>query len=341
MQINYNLIMNNTMQNNENFSFESMPKDQAKENTAQVTVSEKLLQQLITALTPKPFYKRHPIIFWGGIIIVFFIVLSSFLPEDGASAVGGDCIAVVRIEGVIADTKETLEWINKISKDDSVRGVLLRIDSPGGGAAASQELYSALLKLGRKKLMVASMGSTAASGGLMVAMAAEHIIANPSTATGSIGVRMDIPQVYDIMKKIGVDQLTLKTAPFKDAGAPTRPMTEEERNYLEAVLDDMHEQFVLLIAEGRKMPVEKVRPLADGRIFTGRAAKDFGLVDELGGQDVALAVLYKGTGVDAEIPLYEQPDPAQFWRELGGEALGIDLGKIFNPAQNPAFLYQY
>ncbi len=330
------------MQDKENFSFEPMQK---KDQDTNSPLSEKLLERLIIALTPKPFHKRHPVIFWGGIGIVLFMIISSMLPDDASSLVADDRIAVVRVEGMILDTKPTLEWIEKISKDDSVQGVLLRIDSPGGGAAASQELYAALLELGKTKPIVASMGSTAASGGLMVAMAAQHIVANPSSVTGSIGVRMDVPQLQNIMEKIGIGQVTLKTGEFKDAGTFTRPMTDEERIYLEGVLSDMHEQFVLLVAEGRKLPVEKVQSLANGRIFTGRAAKEFGLVDELGGQDAASAVLYKGTGVSSKTQLYERPDESAFWKELGTSTLGQyifnALGLSIKQANSPAFLYQY
>ncbi len=327
--------------NKEDFSFEAISTKKPEETTP--PLSEKLLEQLVVALTPKPFHKRHPIIFWGGIVLVLFIVISSLLPDDASSLVAGDRIAVVRVEGMIMDTKPTLEWIDEISKDDSVLGVLLRIDSPGGGAAASQEIFAALTELGKQKPIVASMGSTAASGGLMIAMAAQHIVANPSTVTGSIGVRMDIPQLQNIMEKIGIGQLTLKTGEFKDAGTFMRPMTEEERAYLEAVLTDMHEQFVLLVAEGRKMPVEKVQGMADGRIFTGRAAKEMGLVDELGGQDAALAILYNSTKVSPETPLYERPDDDEFWKALGGNALAPAILHLLGieTQQSPAFLYQY
>ncbi len=333
------------MQNNDDFSFESLSNvkkaEQEKEKTAHVSVSEKLLEKLINALTPKPFYKRHPVVFGCGLVLLVLLIFASFIPESGSSNVGGDCIAVVRIEGLIMETKPTLEWIRKLATDDSVRGVLLRINSGGGGAAASQEIYTALRELAKHKPMIASMGSTAASGGLMVAMAAEHIVANPSTVTGSIGVRMDIPQLQVIMDKIGIDQLTLKTGEFKDAGDPTRSMTEQEKLYLEGVLEDMHNQFVLLVAEGRKMPAEQVLPIADGRIFTGREAKELGLVDELGGQDAALAILYKQTKVDPSLDLYERPDPDEFWKELSGAVLGLDLGKILNPNPSPAFLFQF
>ncbi len=331
------------MQDKENFSFEEI--QTKKDSEASSPLTEKLLEKLVVALTPKPFHKRHPIIFWGGIGIVLFMIISSLLPDDASSLVADDRIAVVRVEGMILETKPMLEWIDEIAKDDSVRGVLLRVDSPGGGAAASQEIYTALMELSKQKPIVASMGSTAASGGLMVAMAAEHIVANPSTVTGSIGVRMDVPQLQGIMGKIGIDQLTLKTGEFKDAGTFARPMTDKERDYLEGVLNDMHEQFVLLVAEGRKLAVEKVQEMADGRIFTGRAAKELGLVDELGGQDAALAFLYKHTKVHPDVELYEQPDDTEFWKAIGSNALAPAilhlLGIDITQGNSPPFLYQY
>ncbi len=262
-----------------------------------------LLQELVGLLRPKPFRKRHPIIFWGSILLALLVLWQAFADEE--SSFSADRIAVVRIEGAIMETEPTLEWIRKLEKMNSVKGVLLRIDSPGGGAAASQEIHGALQALAQKKVLVASMGSSAASGGLMVAMAAPYVVANPSTITGSIGVRMDVPQVYKLMESIGVGQESLTSGKFKDAGSMMRAMTPEDRTYLQGVINDLYEQFVHMVAEGRKTTVEDIKKIADGRIFTGREAKELGLVDALGGQDVALAKLYELTGVDPKTDLYE------------------------------------
>ncbi len=302
-----------------------------------VALTDAMLQQFIQALKPLPFYKRHPIFFACILIFFTFLVGSCFFSDD-VSITEEDRIAVVRVEGIIMDTRPTLEWIEKLKQDSSVKGILLRIDSPGGGAAASQELHHALVNLAKRKPIVASMGSSAASGGLMVAMAAEHIVANPSTITGSIGVRMDIMHMYELMDTLGLDRETLKTGKFKDAGDAMRPMTEEERAYLEGVMQDMHEQFVLLVAEGRKKTPEEVRLMADGRIFTGREARELGLVDALGGQDTALEELYKITKIDPTTALLEQESPMDFWREMLEAVLDMSLN-VKHGASKPSFYY--
>lgn len=295
-----------------------------------------VLTRLAEALRPRPFRKRHPVLFWLGMLFLLLVGLGvAVAMTDENTLAHGERLAVVRVEGMIADTRPVLRWIDTVQRDKNIKGVLLRIDSPGGGAAASQELYAAMRHLADNKPVVASMGSMATSGGLMAAMSADHVVANPSTVTGSIGVRMDVPQVQGLLGKLGIGQETLTTGRFKDAGSITRPMTAEERRYLTNILQDMHDQFILLVAEGRKMHVDKVRALADGRIFTGREARDMGLVDALGGQETAVAYLRKLTGVTAE-KLLEQPRDNKVWKEILESALGLELTPR---SAMPAFLY--
>lgn len=299
-------------------------------------VPEKIWQ----ALLPKPFRKRHPILFWGFILLLVFGIGSSLMDTDKASSLTAtDSLAVVRIEGVILDNTDQLKWIRKISQDDSIKGVLLRVDSPGGGAGASQELYEALRTLNAKKPVVASLGSTAASGGVMVSVAARYIVANASTVTGSIGVRMDMPKVYKLMETLGLGQETITTAPYKDAGSPLRPMTDKEKAYFSDVVNDMHQQFVGIIAEGRNMPAQAVQQFADGKVFTGRKALELGLVDALGGQDKALAKLYELTKVAENASLKERPDSQRFFKEMMESALPASLRGMVQSA--PEFLYQW
>lgn len=319
-------------------------------------VNAALVEQLVKALTPKPFRKRHPLLFWGFWTVLVLAIgggIFASTDDDTASLASEDSYAVVRVEGPILNTRPQLRWIEKVGKDSSIKGVVLRIDSPGGGAAASQELYEAVKALGKKKPVIASMGSVAASGGLMVAMGAQHVVANPSTVTGSIGVRMDIPQLQGLMGKLGLGQETLTTGKFKDAGSTTRPMSAEEKLYLRRILQDMHDQFVQLVAEGRKMPVDTVRTVADGRIFTGREAKELGIVDELGGQSDAVATLHMTLGLTKSLKRVEQPKESKLWKELMESMLGVDLTTAFsglghmgsassaNAAPVPAFLFAY
>lgn len=304
------------------------------------------------ALLRPPFSKRHPWLFW---LLVFIAAISLVLlgktlfGEDGDIG-GRDSLALVNIQGAIMDAGPTLAWIRKIENEEGIKGVLLRVNSPGGGAAASQEIYAALARVAAKIPVVVSMGATAASGGLMVSMAGERIFANPSTVTGSIGVRMDIPQLQGLMNKIGVGQETLVTAPYKDAASYTHPLTPQDREYLESVIRDMHEQFVDIVAKGRKMPREQAARLASGKIFTGQEAMALGLVDAMGGQDEAHAWLAQKTGVPLTRKLATRPlkktrllDSIFSMAALAGLAGEgpDDLVTLGEKWTQPVFLYQF
>ena len=293
-------------------------------------------------LLRRPFRKRHPILFWGFIVLLAAGIGLLGAAVGGNGLMGGKRIALVAVSGPIMDPEPTLEWIRKVERDPSVAGVLLRVDSPGGGAAASQELYTALSGLARKKPMVVSMGSLAASGGLMVSMAGSRVFANASTVTGSIGVRMDIPQLQGLMGKIGVGQETITTAPYKDAGSYMRPLSPDQREYFKKVLDDMHQQFVDIVAEGRHMEHGRAAALASGKIYTGREAVQLGLVDELGGQEAALAWLSKQCDVPVDRKLLARPKEGG-WLPRGLKTmLGVDLGALGGIASSePVFLYQF
>ena len=301
---------------------------------------------------PKPFRKRHPFIFWPIVIIIIIgicaALFSSSSSKDTGLNVDDDSLALIKVRGPIIDTTETREWIRKIEHCDKIKGVLLRVDSPGGGAAASQELYADLKRLAQKKPIVVSMGQVAASGGLMISMAGKHIFANSSTITGSIGVRMDIPQVKELMNKIGLNQETLVTGPYKDAGSYMRPLSSEEKEYFQGILRDMHTQFVEIIADGRKMSVEDVQKIATGRIFTGREAIKLGLIDEIGGQEDAHIWLAKATNIPIKKKLVTKPKNDKWYHELIKSLCDFDLTSLTNTIDllkqnnhNQAFLYQY
>lgn len=295
--------------------------------------------QFLQNLQKRPFRKRHPIIFWGGLIILLLIAINAIINvfSDNMGALGSKRLAVVRVEGMILNTESTLKWIDEIYKDDSVKGVLLRIDSPGGGAAASYELYEAIAWLAKKKPVLAYMGTIAASGGLMIAMGAPQIIANPSAITGSIGVKMSIPQLQGLMGKLGIGQETLTTGRFKDAASPYKPLTDAERKYLQAILDDMHSQFVEMVAKSRKLPLDKVKELADGRIFTGRSAKELGIVDELGSWEYAIQKLAMQVAVDKNSTLLEEPSKDSFYTEFLKSIWELD----HNVQRSVNFMYIY
>ena len=203
-----------------------------------------------------------------------------------------DKIGVVTVEGVISHSQEIAESLDEFGKDHSIVAVVLRIDSPGGGVAASQEIYDAVIELKKKKKVVASMGSVAASGGLLIACAADKIVANPGTITGSISAIMQFANLEELFKKIGVKASVVKSGQYKDMGSPLREMTPEERVIIQELVDDIYNQFIDVIVENRKMTREQVVAIGDGRVFTGRKAKELGLVDHLG--DMASAAKLAG-----------------------------------------------
>ena len=292
------------------------------------------------ALFHRPFRKRHPLIFWG-LVLCVLLGFGSVLLLDEESFEGGDRIALLELRGTIDDARPHLQWLDRLARRSDVKGLLVRVDSPGGSAAASQELYEAVAAFGKRMPVAVSMGGTAASGGLMVSMAGKRIFANAATVTGSIGVRMDIPQIRQLLDKIGVGQETLTTGPYKDAGSMLRPLSREDREYFEGLLKDMHDIFVGIVAEGRNMPEAKVRELASGKVFTGREALKLGLVDELGTQGDALRWLAGQCGVPASRRLLQRPREDDWWRQPLKTLLRLVPGaESAASGSAPAFLYQ-
>jgi protease-4 len=201
----------------------------------------------------------------------------------------GARVAVIPVTGLISESEPTIDQLKKFAKDDSVKAIVLRIESPGGGVGPSQEIYEEVKKARVKKPVLASMGALAASGGYYIACAAQRVYANPGTITGSIGVIMPFMNVKDLVEKLGVKGLTVKSGAFKDMGSPLRDMTPQERELLQGVVDNVHLQFVNAVASGRNLHREDVLRIADGRIFTGEQAKELGLVDALGNLEDAVS----------------------------------------------------
>jgi len=215
---------------------------------------------------------------------------------------GGERVAIIRIEGVIMDSRETIEELRRFRDNPSIKAVVLRIDSPGGGVVPSQEIHTEVLKArkGGRLKVVASMGNLAASGGYYIAAATDKIVANPGTLTGSIGVIMELANVQGLLEKVGVQSVVIKSGRYKDLASPFRAMSKEDRVLLQRVLDDVHDQFIQAVAAGRALNVEEVRPLADGRIFTGRQARTAKLVDELGDLQDAIKLAARMVGIEGE-----------------------------------------
>ncbi len=209
-------------------------------------------------------------------------------------------IAVIEIEGIIAQSRSTIDTLYEYKNNPNIKAIILRIDSPGGGVGPSQEIYSELMKLKGSKLMVASMGSVAASGGYYIACAADTIFANPGTITGSIGVIIEFANMKDLLEKIGLKSVVIKSGKYKDILSPTRELKTDEKALIQSVIDSIHGQFIAAVARGRNLPKEKVSAIADGRIFSGEQAQESALVDELGTLKDAIAFAAEKTGLNAD-----------------------------------------
>jgi protease-4 len=236
----------------------------------------------------------------AGLLIFFFSILF-FIGRYSAGKPSrlsfGDKIAIVEIKGVISQSSWIIEELRQYLEDDGVKAIILRIDSPGGGVGPAQEIYREVVKIKEKKKVVASMGSVAASGGYYIACASDLIVANPGTITGSIGVIMQFSNFEELLKKIGIKGMVLKSGEHKDIGSPFREMTPEEKAIMQEVLNNVHQQFIQAVADGRKMDRSKVAQIADGRILTGEQAKNLGLVDQMGNLQDTIDIAAKMVGI--------------------------------------------
>lgn len=258
---------------------------------------------------------------------VLTIVGNALFPE--LTSLGQERIALVRVEGPILDAQSIVDDLKGFGADPLVKAIVLRIDSPGGGVAASQEIYNAIKRIRDqyRKTIVASMGTVAASGGYYIAVATDRILANPGTLTGSIGVIMQLANLEELLKKIGVQNIVIKSGRYKDVGSPFRPMREEDRRLLQSVMDDVHRQFIEAVADGRSMDVADVEPLADGRIFTGQQAKDILLIDELGDLEDAIRLAGDLSGIEGE-PRVVEPSRQFSFRDLLSSSLFGDVPSL-------------
>lgn len=280
----------------------------------------------------------------GAIFLFFLLVVVSVGMIGGRSVVMpvGEKIGVLEVYGPIVDVRNIREQIKDFRDSPAIKAVVLRIDSPGGGVAPSQELYASLRQLADEKPLVVSMGSVAASGGYYLAVAGQHLFANPGSITGSIGVIMSFPDYRELMDKVGVRAEVVKSGRFKDIGSSFREFSAEDRELLQKMINDVHAQFVEAISEGRNMPVDRLRPYIDGRIFTGRQALEIGLIDELGSFDDAIKYAAKkaGLGEDPDL-VYPEPEPVDFIERLIQGAvsryLGVSLQK--RVAIGPQYLW--
>jgi protease IV len=287
---------------------------------------------------------------WGliGIALmftIFFVVilLITVLLTGGEGITdGGTKIGVVAIEGVISSdlAEKTVRLLTKYADDASIKAIILRIDSPGGGVASSQEIYEEVKRIqSGGKLVVASLGSVAASGGYYIACVANRIFAHAGTVTGSIGVIVQLANAEELLRKIGVESTVITSGPFKDSGSPMRALRPEERQVFQALVDDVYQQFVEAVAQGRNLPVGEVRQAADGRIYTGRQAKDLHLVDELGSFQDAITYVATTIGIDGKPKLVQEGKERLWWLKYVRESLPDSF--LWGPLSKAEAVLQY
>lgn len=251
------------------------------------------------------------------LFIFFLIVVSGLFTVVNRSA--REKVAVVKVEGPIIEAKTVVDELKRYIKDSSIKAIVLRVDSPGGGVVPSQEIYEQVKKAKASKKIVVSMGSVAASGGYYIAAPADRIIANPGTITGSIGVIMVVPNLKGLLDKVGIKTEVVKSGKHKDLASVFRGIGKEEREIIQGVMDDVHEQFIKAVAEGRNMPIEKTRAIADGRIFSGRQAIGIGLVDEVGDLEYTIKEAAKLAGIEGEPEVVTKAEKGALSRLLDGK----------------------
>jgi protease IV len=230
-------------------------------------------------------------VFFAVFLLFVFLTMGNLVRSHSILARGGVNVGVVKVREVIMDSEKVLKDLKDFEENSSIKAVIVRIDSPGGAVGPSQEIHDAIKRVRKNKPVVASFESVAASGGYYVAVAADRIVSNPGTLTGSIGVIMSMANLQELYRWAKVERYNIKSGKFKDLGSDTRPMSPEERELAQALLDNVHGQFVKAVAEGRRLPVERVTPFADGRVMSGEQAFEAGLVDQLGGIDAAIELV--------------------------------------------------
>jgi protease-4 len=260
------------------------------------------------------FSRRHPYLFF---LLVFSAIISAssvvmsligVVASDQSEIAFGEKVGIIELNGVIAESRQILEQIKNFRDNDSVKSIVIRIDSPGGAVGPSQEIYREIRKTVEVKKVIASLGAIAASGGYYIAAAADGIVSNPGTITGSIGVILGYTNFEALFEKIGLSPVVIKSGKYKDMASPVRKMTDAERRLLQEFSDNVHTQFIDHVAEGRKISSEQVRDIADGRIFSGEKARSLGLVDRLGNLEDAIEWAGRLGGIKGDISVVYPPE---------------------------------
>jgi protease-4 len=287
--------------------------------------------------------RRHPrlrrLAILAGAVVAVLALLELAGPEGGGLAdifALRSAVGLLELTGVIQDAGEAIDTLERFRRHSATVAVVLRIDSPGGAVAPAQELYDAVWRLRERKPVVASLGNVAASGGYYVASAANLIVADPGTITGSIGAIMGVPYYKPLAEKVGISEDVVKSGRYKDTGHPLRPLSADERALLQGMVDDVLGQFIEAVARGRGIEVARVRELADGRIYSGAQAQAVGLVDRLGSLDTATRLAWEQAGQRGEprVRLVRLRRPPWWLRFL-------DEARVAGPPQLPGLLLLY
>ena len=293
------------------------------------------------------FSRRHPYLFFILVfssVVVSAMVIMTFLFTLGtrdSEFEFGEKVGVIEINGIIADSKNVLDHIKRFREDDAIKAIVIRINSPGGAVGPSQEIFREIQKTSSSKKVVASMGTIAASGGYYIAAGADGIVANPGTITGSIGVIMGFTNYEDLLKKIGLVPVVIKSGKYKDMGSPVRKMTRKEEKILQDFARKIHKQFIRDIVQGRKMDPEKVKSLADGRIFTGEESKELGLVDRIGNLEDAIEWAGRLGGIEGKIStVYAKEKKFSLLKYITDSSTDTLLNRIVDPFLSADYIYR-
>lgn len=293
------------------------------------------------------FSRRHPYLFF--ILIFSSITAAAMLGITLLILIGtkssdlkfGEKVGIIEITGIITDSKSVIHNLKRFREDNSIKAIVLRIDSPGGGVGPAQEIFREIRKTVGVKKIVASMGAVAASGGYYIAAGTDGIVANPGTITGSIGVIIRFANFEDLLSKIGLTPVVVKSGEYKDTGSPVRKMTKEERKILQNFVNQIHKQFIIAVAEGRNMDQSKVEPLADGRIFTGEEAKNLGLIDRIGNLEDAVEWAGRMAGIEGKISaVYAKKKKLPFLKYIIDSTLKDLANNLSNPHIWGGYLYR-
>ena len=286
--------------------------------------------------------KNKKIFYLIVIVLLGTIILSIF--DIGDSFSSGPKIGVVEVNGPIIESKKIIKSLNYFIDKSGIAGIIIRINTPGGGVAASQEIYSKIKKISdRNKIpVIASMGGMATSGGYYIALGADTIMSNPGTATGSIGVIMSYPVIEELMNKIGIKNESITSGSLKDAGSLYRGLEENERKYFQNLINDLHQQFVNVVSIERKLPKDKVNKLATGQVYSGRQALNNSLIDLLGSMEDAVFLVAKLTNIKGKpILIYPPEDKKGLLDALISNILNHSTLRDLNLYAKPEYIIKF